>query len=424
MVCGVFVAAAGYFIGYLWSALLAALFLWLQKKRRPGQPPQGGYCLDRTRKGLAKLLWALLALFFGFAGGLVFYMQMGEDRSAWELSDWAYTVFSAALCLGATALGLYEAYTDLRDAFCPAKSRLAKSIRSQLPYPDEAPPVEELFAMVDRDIEANGQWFDRVAIGREWVLGDEVTSIARIRGVFPRDEIKVRYSGGRRQSARVVELYIVDDRKQVQVTGLRSPSELEMAVTCLRLRAPEAHFDKHNRITQFLDRSDEDWQAMERDFCRRRDQRLAEAEEQERLRSRSVPVTSQLPRQPKNQEAPRRPALARLSLSDRTGATRDYESFTRRDVELAGEGLAGGKYTVVALFAGPRYLYLKAGDKLDGRVTVNASRPDPDKLRVFETRCTDRQAQTWLVEMAEGTFDPDFSQWKDITKKLEKETKK
>ena len=36
-------------------------------------------------------------------------------------------------------------------------------------------------------------------------------------------------------------------------------------------------------------------------------------------------------------------ALARLSLSDRTGATRDYESFTRRDVELAGEGLAGGK---------------------------------------------------------------------------------
>ena len=72
--------------------------------------------------------------------------------------------------------------------------------------------------MVDRDIEANGQWFDRVAIGKEWVLGDEVTSIARIRGVFPRDEIKVHYSGGRRQSARVVELYIVDDRKQVQVT--------------------------------------------------------------------------------------------------------------------------------------------------------------------------------------------------------------
>ena len=49
-------------------------------------------------------------------------------------------MFSAALCLGATALGLYEAYTDLRDAFCPAKSRLAKSIRSRFPSPTEAPP--------------------------------------------------------------------------------------------------------------------------------------------------------------------------------------------------------------------------------------------------------------------------------------------
>ena len=123
-------------------------------------------------------------------------------------------------------------------------------------------------------------------------------------------------------------------------------------------------------------------------------------------------------------ETPRSQARARLSISDRTGATRDYDSFTRRDVELAGEGLASGKYTVVALFAGPRYLYLKAGDKLDGRVTVNASRPDPDKLRVFETKCPDRQAREWLLQMSEGTFDPDFTQWKDITKKLEKEIRK
>ena len=69
-------------------------------------------------------------------------------------------------------------------------------------------------------------------------------------------------------------------------------------------------------------------------------------------------------------EQPRTQVRARLSISDRTGATRDYSSFTRRDVELAGEGLASGKYTVVALFAGPRYLYLKAGDQTDGRGTV------------------------------------------------------
>ena len=42
-------------------------------------------------------------------------------------------------------------------------------------------------------------------------------------------------------------------------------------------------------------------------------------------------------------EQPRVQARARLSISDRTGATRDYDSFTRRDVELAGEGLASGR---------------------------------------------------------------------------------
>ena len=526
--CGVFVAVAGYWIGYLWSALLAALFLWWQKKRCPGQTPQGGYCLDRTRKRLGRLLWSLLYLLLAAGCGVVFFMGLQEDRSGWELQDWAVLIVSGGGFALFAGCCLYETYTDLRDAFFPAKSRLAASIRAQLPYPDEAPPVEELFAMVDRDIRENGQWFDRVAIGKEWVLGDEATSIACIRGVFPRDEIVTRHAGGRRQSSRVVELYLVDDRRQVQCTGLRQSAELEAAVNCLRLRTPEAYFAGHGDMSDFMSQSEEEWQAWERSFVRRRDRRLAGQEEQARSSAGSStefvltdlagrrtsrfdrktvedqltnlraegqrfalepvelipipgpegvslsrlecgitnagltlimvrklagggyqalarPVSEQEAwqacagllerRQPpdasepsqwqplQEMERPRPQARARLTLSDRTGATREYDSFTRRDVELAGEGLASGKYTVVALFAGPRYLYLKAGDRLDGRVTVNASRPDPDKLRVFETKCTDRQAQTWLLEMTEGTFDPDFSQWKDITKQLEK-TKK
>lgn len=415
VVCGVFVVGAGYFIGYLWSALLAALFLWWQKKRHPGETPQGGYCLDRTRKRMARLLWSLLYLLLAAGCGVVFFMGFGEEKT--EISDWAVWIVSGGGFAVFMVCFAIETYTDLRDALFPAKSRLAKSIRSQLPYPDEAPPVEELFTMVDRDIEENGQWFDRVAIGKEWVLGDDATSISRIRGVFPRDEIKVHYTNGRRQSARIVELYIVDDRRQVQTTGLRRPDELQAAVSCLRLRAPEAFFDSYEHMSDFTGQSDEEWQATERSYRRRRDQRLAGEEERERLRDRSGAVYVPPVQQPQRQ------IRARLSLSDRTGATRDYDSFTRRDVELAGEGLAEGKYTVVALFAGSRYLYLKAGDKSDGRVTANASRPDPDKLRVFETKCTDRQAQTWLLEMFEGMFSPDFSQWKDITKKLEKETK-
>lgn len=417
VVCGVFVVGAGYFIGYLWSALLAALFLWWQKKRHPGETPQGGYCLDRTRKRLARLLWSVLYLLLAAGCGVVFFMGFGEEKT--EISDWAVWIVSGGAFAVFAVCFVIETWMDLRDAFFPAKSRLAKSIRSQLPYPDEAPPVEELFAMVDRDIEANGQWFDRVAIGKEWVLGDDVSSIARIRGVFARDEIKTHYSGGRRQSARIIELYIVDDRRQVQSTGLRKPDELKAAVSCLRLRAPEAFFDSYGRMSNFTGQTEEEWQASERSFQRRRSERLAQEEERERLRDKSGAIYI-----PPVQQQPQRQSQAKLVYSDRTGATREFTSFTRRDVELAGEGLAEGKYTVVALFAGPRYLYLKAGDKSDGRITVNASRPDPDLLRVFETRCTDRQAQEWLLQMFEGMFAPDFTQWKDITKKLEKEIKK
>ena len=415
VVCGVFVTATWYFLG-IFSLLLVALFLWWQKKRHPDAVPQGGYCLDRTRKRLARLLWSVLYLFLAAGCGVVFFMGFGEEKE--EIADWAVWIVSGGAFVLFAGCFLYETYTDLRDAFCPAKSRLARSIRSQLPYPDEAPPVEELFAMVDKDIEANGQWFDRVAIGKEWVLGDDVSSIARIRGVFARDEIKTHYANGRRQSARIIELYIVDDRRQVQTTGMRKPAELQAAVACLRLRAPEAHFDDHACMARFLDCTEEEWQSRERSFQRRRDQRLAEEAERERLRDTSGNIYIPPAQQPQRQ------ALRRLSLSDKTGATRTYDSFTRRDVELAGEGLSEGKYTVVALFAGPRYLHLKAGGQLDGRVTVNASRPDPDKLRVFETKCTDRQAQEWLIQMFEGTFSPDFSQWKDITRMMEKEIKK
>ena len=285
VVCGVFVAAAWHFIG-IFSLLLAALFLWWQKKRHPDAVPQGGYCLDRTRKRLARLLWSVLYLFLAAGGGVVFFMGFGEEKA--ELSDWAVWIVSGGAFLLFTGCFLYETYTDLRDALCPAKSRLAKSIRSQLPYPDEAPPVEELFAMVDRDIQANGQWFDRVAIGREWVLGDDVSSIPRIRGVFSRDEVKVRVTGNRRQSTRIVELWIVDDRRQLQTTTLRSPSELQMAAACLRLRAPEARFDSYERMSAFIGQTEESWQAAERDFRRRRDQRLAREEERERMRDRSI----------------------------------------------------------------------------------------------------------------------------------------
>jgi len=414
--------------------VILLLMAWNKKQQPDG--PEEGYCLQRTRRRLGRLAWALLYLIIALCCGAVFFMQIQEDRSAWKAKDWGMLIVSGVVALGGSALGIYEACTDLRDALCPAKSRLARSIRAQLPYPDEAPDVKELFAMVDRDIRENGMWFDRVAIGKEWIFGDDVTALTRVRGVFPRDEIKVHYVNGRRQSARIVELWIVDDRKQIQCTGLRDPNELKMAVDCLRLRCPEAVFSDHGKMSDLVDQSEEDWQAMERDYRRRRDQRLAR--EAEQAPASALPKTqgtahlaqekaaaqfADLKEKLRAEEAPHT-LRAQLTISERGGITREHRSPTDRDVELAMQGLAAGTYIAVCLRDGANYIYLQAGTAEDGRVTVNVSRPGPDRLQVYETKCTDRQAEKYLMDWAAGGLPEDLRQWKDITQKLQKQTSK
>lgn len=504
--------------------VILLLMAWNKKQQPDG--PEEGYCLQRTRRQLARLGWALLYLLIAACCGVVFFMQLQADRSAWRLEDWAVLAVSGVVAFGGLLLGVYETCTDLRDAFFPERSRLARSIRSQLPYSDEAPDVKELFAMVDRDIRENGQWFDRVAVGREWVLGDDVSAISRIRVVFGRDEIKTRISKNRRQTTRIIELHILDDRRQVQITSLRNPGELEALLACLKLRAPAALFRPYQEFSDYSGKSEEEWATLERAYQRRLTQRQMETVRQEYAAAQGNPAfaftdshgqrTSRFDRRtveeqlsklqegaqpisleilepipvpglhgarlvclyagavhggllltakmqmagggyrlfakaadmPEIQEAlagllERRqpPDFSDLSLwkplqaadqarqsqqkklvyADSLGATREFTSFSQRDVELVGEGLTSGRYTAAALYAGAWYLYLQAGDRMDGRITVNADCPGPDGLRVFEIKCTSSQAKTWLLAMNDGTFAPDFSQWKDITKRFQKQ---
>ena len=142
-------------------------------------------------------------------------------------------------------------YAGARDTFFPEKSALAASIRSQLPYPEEAPPVGELFAMVDRDLKANGRWFDEMGIGREWVLGEQANRIDRIRGVFVVDETRTRRSGGRTITSRVLQLVLVDDRWQKHITDFKKPQELRAAADCLALRVPDARRGANGQWSAF-----------------------------------------------------------------------------------------------------------------------------------------------------------------------------
>lgn len=254
------------------------LIMWWNKKQQPDGPEEG-YCLQRTRGRLTGLIWAALCL---SGGGLAIWFFLAVQTMPYEMErlkeeiSFGYYLIPVA---GAAAIlvGLFLAYRSLRDALAPEKSALAQSIRDQLPYPDEAPPVKELFAMVDQDLKANGQWCGKLGVGREWVLGDEVSSISRIRGVFSREEHHTRRAGKRTQAVHIYEIWIVDDRRKRQVTSLRSRKELEEAMDCLRRRAPAAVFGGYDsREYKDLVYTEEDEQQYAQEQERKEQERLAQ----------------------------------------------------------------------------------------------------------------------------------------------------
>ena len=226
---------------------LILLIMWWNRRQQPDGPEEG-YCLQRTRGRLTGLIPAAL---LAVGGGLAIWffavaetMPYEAERLKEEISFGYYLI--PVVRAGAILVGLFLAYRSLRDALHPEKSTLAQSIRDQLPYPEEAPPVKELFAMVDQDLKQNGQWCGKLGVGREWVLGDEASSIPRIRGVFSRVERHTRHAGKRTQVTYLYEIRIVDDRRQQQVTSLKSKREVEEAMDCLRQRAPAAVFGEYN----------------------------------------------------------------------------------------------------------------------------------------------------------------------------------
>lgn len=261
------------------------LIMWWNKKQQPDGPEEG-YCLQRTRGRLILLVWAAVCLLISAAGVAYVVVSLTEDRTRWEYMDYITFVGCGVMGVVALIIAIALAYTGLRDAFCPEKSHLAQSIRKQLPYPDEAPAVQELFAMVDQDIKENGQWFGKLAVGSEWILGDEASYIPRIRGVFGRDEIRTTHSGGRTRSTRIMQIWILDDRQQWQSTDLKSPKDLQGAWECLHQRVPAAVFGTYGskEYDACAYAKEEEWQAKERAFRQRKAQlenRERQAQEQQ-----------------------------------------------------------------------------------------------------------------------------------------------
>lgn len=259
----------------IFSIPIILFLVWYQQKNDPHGIAEG-YCLSRTRKHLSWLLWSLLLLFLSVCLAVYFLDRMETDRGLWETYDYVTLVISAGGTVVLAAAGIYMAYAALRDTFFPARSALAQSIRSQLPYPDEAPEVAKLFDMVDSDLKENGRWFGPVGVGKEWVLGDAANRIDRIRGIFVVDKIRVRNSGGRTQSSRTLELVLIDDRWQKSVTAFRDPGDLQAAADCLALRVPDARRGKNDQYASFLQMDESQREEFERDLRQKQNRRASD----------------------------------------------------------------------------------------------------------------------------------------------------
>lgn len=258
----------------IFSIPIILFLMWYQQKNNPHGVAEG-YCLSRTRKRLSWLLWSLLLLFLSVCLAVYFLDGVKADRGQWETNDYVTLVISAGGTVVLAAAGLYMACVALRDTFFPARSALARSIRSQLPYPDEAPEVAKLFDMVDSDLKENGQWFGPVGIGKEWVLGDTANRIDRIRGIFVVDQLRVRSSGGRTQSSRTLELVLIDNRWQKSVTAFRNPGDLQAAADCLALRVPDARRGRNDQYASFLQMDESRQEEFERDFRQKQNRRAS-----------------------------------------------------------------------------------------------------------------------------------------------------
>lgn len=105
------------------------------------------------------------------------------------------------------------------------------------------------------------------------VFGDDVSAIERVRIVFGRDEMTAAMSG-RTQIARIVELCIMDDRHQVQRTGLRDARKLKPLLECIQLRCPDVPvLNYEDSFTDYNTMNEEEWQQVLRDFRLQRSQR-------------------------------------------------------------------------------------------------------------------------------------------------------
>lgn len=396
------------------------ILMWIQRKNNPHGISEG-YCLSRTRKRLTWLIWAFLLLVVSVSLFCLLKVWLEQDKTYWETMDYVKLAVCGAggplLLIG----GLYLGYTAVRDTFFPARSALAQSIRNQLPYPDSSPPVDELFAMVDQDLMKNAQWFGPVGIGQEWVLGDGANKIDRIRGIFVVNKIHQHHTQTGIRTSRNMELVLIDDCWQRTVTSFNNLKDLQAAADCLALRVPEARRGANSENIDFWTMDEAAREDFEREFRQKQNRRASERIQRETLDSGPQDMILRQIDAPDSRQGAAdqvQQSHTRLSLVYASGAAENHTTFTKEDVQIAAEGIVDGTYQLVDLTHSVGYLWIRvtAGDKLDVRCTVEATKPNGEKLELYKAKLPPREAAEWLTGYPYGRFLPGGRDWKRVKK--------
>ena len=222
------------------------------------------YCRRRTLARVSAVLWGFFCLLL--TASLCWGLLLPEHLSRsvyFEEHNLLFTVLFALVALLFLLLGVYLIVTGVRDVLLPARSGLAKSIRAQLPHPEEAPPYPELFELVDRDL-VEHRAFGSLRVGAEWVLGDRAVRLERVRGVFQKVEVRYRRKGG---ANHLFQLILVDDRRESHITNFHSRRTLADAGAYLLTRVPAAVSGDGRDYSAFLTSDPEE---AELAFSRRR----------------------------------------------------------------------------------------------------------------------------------------------------------
>ena len=123
--------------------------------------------------------------------------------------------------------------------------------------------------------------------------------------------------------------------------------------------------------------------------------------------------------EPEAAQAQTRRSYAKLSLVYASGAAENHATFTAEDVQVAAEGIVDGTYQLVDLTHPEGYLWIRvtAGDKLDGRCTVEAAKPGGPELEFYAAKMPPREAAAWLTGYPHGQYLPGGRDWKRIKKR-------